>query len=571
MLIRVALTIIITIVFSANTWAQKQKDADMKGMDMTGMDMNMHHNMKKPKTAIKKSVKPSLKNTIKGKQTTSKFNTDSSSDKMTEMNMNNNGAASDTITGNNMSDMNSMNMHENAQDDTMKMQTGNKNSMDSMNVQNTKDTSVQQQMSNMDMNDDHVMEMNHDDMQMQGMENMSHSFSLHLPMGRNGSGTGWLPDASPMYGYMYHSAKWMYMLHGNLFLRYTNQDFSGKGNRGGEKFDAPNWIMLMGQRQVGNNGLFHFSAMLSLDPITERTGYPLLFQSGETYNGKPLIDRQHPHDFFSELAVSYSQALSPEADVFFYLGYPGEPALGPVAFMHRPSALDNPDAPITHHWVDATHITFGVATLGLRYGNFKLEGSSFTGKEPDENRYDFDKPLFNSWSGRVSYNPTKNWALQVSHGFIKSPEILHAGENVNRTTASAIYSLPLANDGTFNATAIWGVNKSKAHKGENAYVIEASWKQHKAGLFSKYEYVQKSIEELVLDEDIYGHDAVFPINAITAGLNYDFLNLRATRLALGSQFTLYHADKNLNTLYGKNPMAFEVYLRLYPGMMKMKM
>ena len=361
----------------------------------------------------------------------------------------------------------------------------------------------------------------------------------------------------------------MYMLHGNLFLRYTNQDFSNKGTRGGDKFDAPNWAMFMGQRQVGKNGLLHFSTMLSLDPITEKTGYPLLFQSGETYNGKALIDRQHPHDLFSELSVSYSQALSNKADVFIYVGYPGEPALGPVAFMHRPSALDNPDAPITHHWVDATHISFGVATLGVRYGNFKIDGSSFTGREPDENRYDFDKPLFNSWSGRLSYNPTKNWALQVSHGFIKSPEALHPGENINRTTASAIYSLPLAHDGTFNATAIWGVNKSKGHSGENAIVLEASWKKNMLTLHSRYEYVQKSIEELVLDEDIYGHNTNFPVNVITAGVNYDLLKFGGTRLALGSLFTLYHTEKKLNNLYGKNPMAFEIYLRLYPGIMKM--
>ena len=273
---------------------------------------------------------------------------------------------------------------------------------------------------------------------------------------------------------------------------------------------------------------------------------------------------------FSELSISYSQALSKKADVYAYLGYPGEPTLGPVAFMHRPSALDNPDAPISHHWVDATHITFGVATLGVRYGNFKLEGSSFTGKEPDEDRYNFDKPLFDSWSGRLSYNPSPNWALQVSHGFIKSPEALHPDEDINRTTASAIYSLPLMNNGTFNAAAVWGVNKTAGHDGENAFLIEGSWRKNKLALHSRYEGVQKSVEELVLDENIYGHDAVFPVNAFTVGFNYDLLNIGPTRLAGGSQLTFYHADEKLNSLYGKNPMAFEGYLRLYPSMMKMK-
>ncbi len=399
---------------------------------------------------------------------------------------------------------------------------------------------------------------------------MSHAFSLHLPMNRNGSGTGWLPDASPMYGYMFHTPKWMYMLHGNFFLRYNNQDFTNKGSRGGSEIDAPNWLMFMGQRQVGQRGLFHFSIMSSLDaPLGGGDGYPLLFQSGEAYKGEAIVDRQHPHDLFSELSVSYAQALSPDADIFVYLAYPGEPALGPVAFMHRPSALGNPDAPITHHWVDATHVTFGVATIGLRYGSFKLEASSFTGREPDDNRYDFDKPRFDSWSGRISFNPSRNWALQASHGFIKNPELLHPGEDVNRTTASAIYSHQLASNSLFNATAVWGMNKLKGHNGEHAVLVEGEWRKGKLALHSRYEWVQKGIEELALDENDFGHDAVFPVNAFTLGFNYDLLEFGHLRLAGGGQWTLYHAEERLNSLYGKNPMALEVYFRLYPSLMRM--
>lgn len=361
------------------------------------------------------------------------------------------------------------------------------------------------------------------------------------------------------------------MLHGSIFLRYDNQNFSKKGSRGGEQIDAPNWLMFMGQRQVGKNGLFHFGTMFSLDALTVGCGgYPLLFQSGESWKGKSLVDRQHPHDLFSELSIAYSQALSKKSDVYLYLGYPGEPALGPVAFMHRPSAMDNPDAPISHHWIDATHITFGVATLGVRYGNFKIEGSSFTGREPDENRYNLDKPLFDSWSGRLSYNPSQNWALQVSHGFIKSPEALHPDEDVNRTTASAIYTLPTNNNGTFNATAIWGMNKTKGKDGENAISLEGEWRKNKLGLYGRYDYVQKNVEELVLDENVYGVDAVFPVNAFTLGFNYDLFKIGKANVAGGGQFSLYHADSGLDNLYGRNPTAFEVFLRLYPGRMKMK-
>ncbi|MEJ8758678.1 hypothetical protein WG947_16815 [Pontibacter sp. H259] len=183
--------------------------------------------------------------------------------------------------------------------------------------------------------------MQHGDMQMP----MSHAFSRNLPMSRNASGSGWLPDESPMYGNMYHQGDWMFMLHYNLFLRYNKQDVFEQGNRGESQFDAPNWLMLMGQRFVGERGLFRFSAMVSLDPLTVGgNGYPLLFQTGETFEGSPLIDRQHPHDLFSELSVGYTHMLSEEADVFLYLGYRGEPALSNVAFMHRPSTLNNPDS-----------------------------------------------------------------------------------------------------------------------------------------------------------------------------------------------------------------------------------
>lgn len=461
-----------------------------------------------------------------------------------------------------------------AQQHTMNMPTHDSTQMHHTNSDTTPHHNMQHEhnMQDMDMSNmqNDTMPMHHDS-SMQHMHHpmmMSHIFSRNLPMNRNGSGTGWLPDASPMYGNMYHSKHWMYMLHGSIFLRYNNTDFTNKGSRGNDKFDTPNWVMFMGQRNVGKNGLFGFSTMFSLDAVTANAGYPLLFQSGEAYKGQPLVDKQHPHDLFAELAVSYSQALSKKADVFVYLGYPGEPALGPVTFMHRPSALDNPNAPLSHHWADATHITFGVATVGVRYGMFKLEGSSFTGREPDEHRYDFDKPRFDSWSGRLSFNPSKNWALQVSHGFIKSPEELHGDENVNRTTASVIYSNRLNDKSLFNATALWGMNKSGGHDGENAALLEASWRKNKLALYMRYEYVQKSVKELDLDEQQYGHDAVFNVNALTGGINYDILTFGKLRVAAGGQYTLYNADYRLDNLYGKNPMSYEVYIRLYPGLMR---
>jgi hypothetical protein len=418
---------------------------------------------------------------------------------------------------------------------------------------------------------EHIMGKDHGTMDHTSMDHppMSHAFSLNLPMTRNGSGTGWLPDASPMYGYMIHSKKWMYMVHGSIFLRYNNQDFTDKGTRGDSRFDAPTWFMFMGQRKVGQKGLFHFSSMFSLDPLIEGgKGYPLLFQTGESYNGEPLVDRQHPHDLFSELAVSYAHAFSKKVDAFVYAGYPGEPALGPVTFMHRPSSLDNPNSPISHHWVDATHITFGVVTAGVRAGKFKLEGSSFTGREPDEERYGFDKPRFDSWSGRLSFNPSANWALQASHGYLKSPEELHPGENVHKTTASAIYSKGMRNGQSINATALWGMNKTKGHEGENAFLLEGVWRNRKLSLYTRYEVTEKSAEELVL-EPFFEHDRVFNVHALTLGANYDLFEFRKTRIAGGGQWSIYGAPSSLDEIYGRNPMSMQLYIRIYPALMKM--
>ena len=413
--------------------------------------------------------------------------------------------------------------------------------------------------------DDTSMKMG--DMKMDEMA-MSSALSPNLPMARNGSGTAWQPDAAPMYGYMLHSKKWMYMFHGNIFARYNNQDITNKGSRGGAAWDAPDMLMAMGQRKVGQHGLFHFNTMFSLDAVvTGGNGYPLLFQTGESWRGKPLVDRQHPHDLFSELAVSYAYAFSKKTDAFIYLGYPGEPALGPVTFMHRPSGMDNPDAPISHHWVDATHITFGVATLGFRYRKFKLEGSSFIGREPDENRYNFDKPRFDSWSGRLSFNPNKNWAFQVSHGYIKSPEALHPSEDVNRTTASATYSRPFGKEKFFSATALWGMNKTPGLAIANAVLAEAELRLKRLAIYTRYEWVQKSTEELELDEIIYGHNTVYAINAVTLGGSYDIIT-KPLRMAAGAQMSLYHTATHLNSLYGSNPFAAELYLHFYPKLMK---
>ena len=394
---------------------------------------------------------------------------------------------------------------------------------------------------------------------------MNSQYSLDLSMNRDGSGTSWVPDETPMYAYMINGKEWMTMIHGSIFLRYNNQDLFKSGSRGGSKVDAPNWFMAMTQRKVGNGGLFSINTMFSFDPfLVGPGGYPLLYQTGESYKGKKLVDRQHPHDLFAELSANYTQRIAKDADVSLSVGYPGEPALGPPVFMHRLSAMNDPDAPLTHHYADATHITFGTATLGFRYKDVKLEGSIFTGREPDEFRYNFNPIRLDSYSIRLSYNPSKEWALQVSNGWIHSPESIEPQQNVDRFTASAIYTKMMGDDSYIATTLVYGKNHySDNQKTLPSVLLESSWQMHKTAIYGRYEYVQKDADEFDLTTT-YPLNPNFTINAITLGTNRILATIAKTNLTAGLQGTLNVSPSELRGLYGSTPLGFEVYLRITP-------
>lgn len=415
---------------------------------------------------------------------------------------------------------------------------------------------------------DHAAMMQQDEHAGHNMHTMTHAYSKNLPMNRNGSGTSWLPDNSPMYMYMAQKGKTNFMLHGNIFLRYTSTDFTAKGSRGATKFDAPNWLMGMMNHPIGKKGLLNATVMLSFDrPVMGGEGYPLLFQSGETWQGKALVDRQHPHDMLAAISIGYTYAINKNMDVYGYIGYPGEPSIGAPAFMHRVSAMNNPDAPLGHHWQDATHITFGVGTVGFRYKQVKAEFSSFTGREPDEDRYNFDKPLFDSYAYRLSYNPSKAWALQFSQAFVHSPEALEPDENVTRTTASVIHTVPLNKPASFIASsAVWGLNtRDHGHK-EHSFLAESNLQLQKNAIYGRYEFVEKSTHELQL-EDTFG-EAKFSVHAFTLGYARTLATVWKTNLAVGAQGTVNVEDKALYGIYGKNPLSAQVYLRISPAIHK---
>lgn len=393
---------------------------------------------------------------------------------------------------------------------------------------------------------------------------MSHAYSLNLPMSRNGSGTAWQPDISPMYMYMRGNARQNWMIHGNIFLRYNNQDIFNKGSRGAAKVDAPNWFMGMYNRRIGSAGLFNATAMISFDPLTVgKSGYPLLFQSGETFNGEKLVDRQHPHDLFSGLSVAYTHMLSKDVDVTVYAGYPGEPALGPVAFMHRISSLNNPNAPLSHHMQDATHTTFGVGTLGFRYKKLKLEGSLFSAREPDEDRYNFDDATFDSYSYRVSLNPTPHWALQFSQGFLNEPERLEPGIDQVRTTVSIMNSASMRTM-NWTHTLAWGMNDKTQHDlNEYSVLYETNLQFIWQALYLRYEFLKKSGEELGLTTPSHA-DQLFTVNALTLGYNRNVAPAAPLDILLGVQATLNFPPSGLKSAYGSLPVGGQIYLQLRP-------
>src|SRR5688572_21478970 len=250
-----------------------------------------------------------------------------------------------------------------------------------------------------------------------------HSGAASLFSAREGSGTSWLPTNSDMYAVHSRAGQWELMWHGNAYLQFLHE--SANEHRGSTQTGSINWLMGMARRELGAARV-GFRTMLSLEPATVGgCGYPDLLATGEQCDGESIHDRQHPHDFFMELAGEYERPVRGNLRWQVYGGLAAEPALGPVAYPHRLSAMPNPLAPIGHHWLDASHITFGVVTTGLFTQRWKAEASVFNGREPDENRWDFDLAALDSFSGRVSFAPTGDIALQVSAGHLNDAE---AGE-----------------------------------------------------------------------------------------------------------------------------------------------
>ena len=376
------------------------------------------------------------------------------------------------------------------------------------------------------------------------------------PLVREGSGTSWVPDTTPHEGLHRQLADWSVMTHGWINLNYDRQD----GPRGANKTFVSGMLMTMAQRPLGD-GTFGVRAMLSPEPLMGSNGYPLLLATGETADGiNHLVDRQHPHDLFMELAATYSYNLSSTSSLFVYGGLPGEPALGPPAFMHRTSAMDNPEAPISHHWLDSTHITFGVVTGGIVLNDWKLEASAFRGREPDQYRYDIERPALDSFAGRVSWNPVRELALQVSYGHLTSAEQLTPAVNEDRLTASAIYTTPFGDGHLWSTTLAWGRKMLRPGDSLDAYLVESAVIfRTNFTLFMRAERVSEN----ELTEGIPGLEGrIFTVNKATVGGIYDFLRTERTKFGIGALASRYLLPGELKTEYGRDLTSFMVFGRL---------
>ncbi len=405
------------------------------------------------------------------------------------------------------------------------------------------------------------------------------SAPLEISMQRSGSGTSWQPDVTPMHASHGVFRGWNLMLHGVAYLQYDDQG----SNRGDSQFGSVNWGMAEASNTVAD-GMLSLRGMVSAEPFTVGSrGYPLLLQSGETYRGQALHDRQHPHDLFMELAALYEHPIGKRLGVSLYVAPVGEPAIGPVAYPHRQSASSDLLAPLGHHWQDATHVSFGVITAGVYNRVAKIEGSIFNGREPDEIRTNFDYKgrRLDSYAGRITLNPNEHWSLSGSYAYLNSPEQLDAAQSVHRVVASAMYGRSFATSGNWASTFIYGGNK---HAGENSFsnslLAETNLElDGRNTVFGRAESVQKSPGDLAImwmspqsPGSNNASPSEFDVGEVTLGYVRELTAVYGGSVGVGIAGTLNVVPSALQSVYGsRTPLGGTIFLRLRPGLMNMGM
>jgi len=372
-------------------------------------------------------------------------------------------------------------------------------------------------------------------------------------MSREGSGTSWQPEATPHRALHAMRGPWQAMLHGVVQVVGTHQG----GERGGDDLYANHMLMGLAARPLGG-ARFGLRGMLSLEPATiGRQGYPLLLQTGETADGvEHLIDRQHPHELFMEMAATFSVSAE-NRSAFLYMALSGEPALGPPVFMHRFSGEIFPEAPITHHWLDSSHITFGVLTGGVTWAAFKLDASAFRGREPDQQRWNLERPKLDSHSLRLSWNPAPAWALQLSHGRLESPEQLEPDLDIRRTTTSVMHHRVLG-EGHLQAILAWGRNDLEPGDELDAWLLESTLElRDRHRWLARVERVEKN--ELFEESDPRAAQA-FTVAKLGLGYAYEGWSAGPFRWGLGALGTMSIVPAAIQDVYGNEPVSGAAFL-----------
>ena len=376
------------------------------------------------------------------------------------------------------------------------------------------------------------------------------------------SGTGAEPSSTAPEMLMATKGDWSFMFHGEAFLNEIQQT----GPRGADKLFSTNWVMPMVQRRFASSTLT-LRTMMSLEPatISERR-YPELFQQGETAYGLPIVDGQHPHDFFMELAALYDYQLGEKTLLSFYVAPVGDPALGPVAYPHRASASEDPVAPLGHHLQDSAHISDDVVTVGITHRTVRLEASGFHGREPNESRWSIQSGEIDSWSTRVTVNPVQNWSLQYSIGQLHSPEALQPTEDIRRMTASLMYNRPI-HKGNWASMILWGRNQSMLDGNVgNGYLLESTLR------FFNRNYAWTRIENVDRTNELLLGETGLPsgfveryfarVQAYTAGYDREVGGMWHVSIAIGGQVTWYGVPPVLEMTYGSHPIGVIAYLRV---------
>jgi hypothetical protein len=401
-----------------------------------------------------------------------------------------------------------------------------------------------------------------------GSMNMRPETFIEEILHHGASGTTAEPNSTPIPMLMTTKDNWALMFHANVFILNEQQS----SLRGGDKFFSTNWFMGMAQHKLGP-GTFTGRLMLSLEPATvSERRYPLLFQQGETAFGKPIVDGQHPHDFFMELAALYDIRIGDTNLLSFYFAPMGDPAIGPTAYPHRASASENPVGTLGHHQEDSTHIADEVLTMGLTHGILRIEGSGFHGREPDEFRWDLDSGKIDSWSTRLTIQPRMNWSGQISYARIASPEALHASEDQARVTASVMYNRRIVGgnwDGNWASTVLWGRTRAiPSNAILNSYLLESTLRFHaRNSVWTRIENAGRT-NELLLGENVpppnFQEQPIGRVQGYTFGYGHDFDLVPHLASALGVQFTTYGVPSSLQAIYGVHPVSVAMFLRFRP-------